>query len=151
MSAAESLAIIAVPKNISRFVLFFEPPGRNLNNLNKGLGIVTASHCVLWHPAAYYTASRRILMASHSISSYGCGGVAGGALGRTAPRPAPPPPCIHYDVRGLLLLLLLLLLRLASALIGSLARLYGHVGAGHGLLLRDSGIQKASVKIPTSS
>ncbi len=41
--------------------LFFEPPGRNLNNLNKGLGIATASHCVLWHPAAYYTASRRIL------------------------------------------------------------------------------------------
>ena len=63
----------------------------------------------------------------------------------------PPLVLIHYDVRGLLLLLLLRLLRLARALIGSLARLYGHVGAGHGLLLRDSGIQKASVKILPSS
>jgi hypothetical protein len=105
-------------------------------------------------------ASRRILyripphiMASHSISSY-LGDAGESQEVRWAgqhPGPhLPPLVLIHYDVRGLLLLLLLLL-RLASALIGSLARLYGHVGAGHGLLLRDSGIQKASVKILTSS
>jgi hypothetical protein len=139
LSAAKALAIIAGRKNISRFVLFFE------RNLNKGLIIITASHCILWHPAAYYGIPPHI-MAPHSISSYPRNaGESQEVRWAGLLRPGPHlPPLVYITLPGDSCCCYCSCDSQALSL--ARWRWLGQVGAEPKLLLRDSGIQRASVK-----